>query len=392
MATQNVGQLIANFHGKTLSAICFSEEQQVCDSETHQPIGHIKIDVGVTSYKECYFVSVVREINRVGEGQFMWTVSSYVSPELETLTESVYDVLTLPDGRVDEKITEAVKEIGQFDTGSYMVITETMTGVEDPFETIVTLKKDDEQLLLSGAEFILNRILARSEAELEVTAYKYHSKALYKAYYSTEQVQPEASPAQTPLSGQRPIQLETLTKISLTAEKENLNFVPTRRGSKLEAVKKEEAQTDGLITTDFDSSFTAIVNKAISHDEGLNQGLVTTLSYEAKLTHSGLCLFLQGSGGFLELDYYAEKVGGSKKAVLAVPLEEGSQQINFGGNIELISEFKQRKAEIKRSHTQYIKEHPKLQEIMSDYVQHILLKRPDDVYTFTQNWMTKPQP
>ncbi|KAI9346928.1 hypothetical protein BDR26DRAFT_794340, partial [Obelidium mucronatum] len=34
-------------------------------------------------------------------------------------------------------------------------------------------------------------------------------------------------------------------------------------------------------------------------------------------------------------------------------------------------------------HAQFIKDHPELQEIMSDYVQLVLLKKPEDVFSFT---------
>ncbi|KAJ3025380.1 UNVERIFIED_CONTAM: hypothetical protein HDU68_007207 [Siphonaria sp. JEL0065] len=351
----------------------------------------MKIDVGVTKHKQhpCYFVSVIREIN-IEEGNHMWTVSSYVTPDLETLTESVYDVFTESEtGNITEKITEAVKEEGN---RGMIIITET-TGTDDPAETIIPLTKDDDQLILNGAEFILNRILSKKTDAKEIVAQKYFNKGLYKTYYTTEQIQPETTPLQTPNEGHT-VQIESMTKITMSAEKERLNIVQSRRGSKIQAVKAvEETQAVGLGANDFDQSFNAIVNKAISRDDGLDQGGVgACLEYDMKATHLGICVHLQGSGGFFSMDWYAEKVGGSKKAATALPIEDhdSAQSIDFGGNIELISEFKQQKAEIKRSHAQFIKEHPELQEIMSDYVQLILLKKPTDVFAFTQSWLTKP--
>ncbi|KAI9346929.1 hypothetical protein BDR26DRAFT_931709 [Obelidium mucronatum] len=266
MATFNISQLVALERRQMLNAICFSEEQQICNSLSRQPIGHMKIDVGLTNHKQtaCYFVSIVREIN-TSEGNHMWTVSSYVSPELETLTESVYDVFTeAGTGMVSEKITEAVKEEGN---RKVIVITETI-GSDDPVETFVPMTKDDDQLILNGAEFILNRILSRKTEPLEIVAQRYFNKGLYKAYYTMEQIQPETTPLQTPNEGHT-IQMESMTRIRMSAEKERLNIVLSRRGSKIQAARKPDEE--GLVTTDFDQSFNAIVNKAISRDDGLDQ-------------------------------------------------------------------------------------------------------------------------
>ncbi|KAJ8324384.1 hypothetical protein QVD99_002416 [Batrachochytrium dendrobatidis] len=55
----------------------------------------------------------------------------------------------------------------------------------------------------------------------------------------------------------------------------------------------------------------------------------------------------------------------------------------FDGNNELISEYMTRKTEISASHSQYINEHPELKAFMSDYLQFLLHRKPQDVYQFT---------
>ncbi|KAI8799886.1 hypothetical protein BJ742DRAFT_843958 [Cladochytrium replicatum] len=59
------------------------------------------------------------------------------------------------------------------------------------------------------------------------------------------------------------------------------------------------------------------------------------------------------------------------------------QSSDFGSNIELKSEYNMNKSEISKQQEEYCSSHPELQEILSDYVQLLLHRKPADVYTFT---------
>ncbi|KAJ3054735.1 hypothetical protein HK097_000982 [Rhizophlyctis rosea] len=93
-----------------------------------------------------------------------------------------------------------------------------------------------------------------------------------------------------------------------------------------------------------------------------------------------------------------EKVFGAEFAANLDELPEsiaGTQSQNdpyesrdFGGNIELISEYKERKRERTKIHQTYIENHPELYSVMADYLQLILHRKPDDVYAFTTEYFS----
>ncbi|KAJ3069619.1 hypothetical protein HDU98_007313 [Podochytrium sp. JEL0797] len=295
----------------------------------------------------CYFVSVMRETKHADEGHRMWTVNSYVSARLVTLTESVYDLCTDLDGVKKENITEAVIEENY---GEYIVITETVTGEEDLQESLVPLTRDGDQLILNGAEFILNRLLAQSRHEQTVVAQKYYQTGLYKSKFTTTHVQPESTPSESPVSGTQPIPLEPIIQIQMHAENEPVNIVPTRRGSMIAVAKPKEEGSSGDAGVGFaDADFNALVQSAISKESGgggVSERLATcdVLSCEILITHSGTCVQVQGDGGYFSRAWYAEKVGGSKKAALELAISEDAMKSSgFADNIELMSEFKQKK-------------------------------------------------
>ncbi|KAL2918812.1 hypothetical protein HK105_201646 [Polyrhizophydium stewartii] len=60
----------------------------------------------------------------------------------------------------------------------------------------------------------------------------------------------------------------------------------------------------------------------------------------------------------------------------------------FDGNSELVSEYQARKSEIVQSHLEYLAEHPELRALLSDYMQMMMHRKPDDVYSFTREFFT----
>ncbi|KAJ3043996.1 hypothetical protein HDV00_003524 [Rhizophlyctis rosea] len=70
------------------------------------------------------------------------------------------------------------------------------------------------------------------------------------------------------------------------------------------------------------------------------------------------------------------------------PVDKPYDTRDFGGNIELISEYKERKRELTAAHQAYIEEHPELRSVMADYLQLLLHRKPEDVYAFTAEYFS----
>ncbi|KAJ3186600.1 hypothetical protein HDU85_007420 [Gaertneriomyces sp. JEL0708] len=61
---------------------------------------------------------------------------------------------------------------------------------------------------------------------------------------------------------------------------------------------------------------------------------------------------------------------------------------DFGGNIELLSEYQLKKTEIQERQQEYIAAHPELKDMLADYLQLVLHRKPSDVYTFTKDYFS----
>jgi hypothetical protein len=55
-------------------------------------------------------------------------------------------------------------------------------------------------------------------------------------------------------------------------------------------------------------------------------------------------------------------------------------------NVEYISEFETRRGDVKVSFQKYMTSHPQVRSLLSDYLQMILLRKPDNVYQFTRDY------
>ncbi|KAI8918419.1 hypothetical protein DFJ77DRAFT_428304 [Powellomyces hirtus] len=62
--------------------------------------------------------------------------------------------------------------------------------------------------------------------------------------------------------------------------------------------------------------------------------------------------------------------------------------LDFTTDIELQSEYLQRKEEIKAAQVAYTQRHHELRDIMADYLQLLLHRKPRDVYSFTSQYFT----
>lgn len=66
------------------------------------------------------------------------------------------------------------------------------------------------------------------------------------------------------------------------------------------------------------------------------------------------------------------------------------EDVDFN-NIELLSEFKERKKVLLQAHKDYLASNPKLKSLMADYTQTLLLRKPENVYEFTLAYFNNTQ-
>ncbi|KAJ3108268.1 hypothetical protein HDU97_001802 [Phlyctochytrium planicorne] len=110
------------------------------------------ISEGIARGQECYFVSINTEAKFSPTSEFSSTITAYVGANLETISQSVYEVTTTSEETV-EHIMEAI-----LDESGRMVISESITGKLDNCVSISA--KAAKGLILEGAENVMFRILA----------------------------------------------------------------------------------------------------------------------------------------------------------------------------------------------------------------------------------------
>ncbi|KAF7653658.1 hypothetical protein LDENG_00079940 [Lucifuga dentata] len=66
--------------------------------------------------------------------------------------------------------------------------------------------------------------------------------------------------------------------------------------------------------------------------------------------------------------------------------EKGSEKTSLAWeeDMQLHSKFLDRKEELKADHSSYLRQHPEIRALMSDFLQFLLLKKPDDVFQFAR--------
>ncbi len=57
-------------------------------------------------------------------------------------------------------------------------------------------------------------------------------------------------------------------------------------------------------------------------------------------------------------------------------------------DLELRTYFYDRKKEVKEQYIDYTKKHEEIRQILNDYTQELLFKKPKDVYKFTQEYFS----
>ncbi|KAJ3411309.1 hypothetical protein HDV05_002413 [Chytridiales sp. JEL 0842] len=307
-------------------AVCFSEELPIMGSEDLQRIGTMNISISSSEYQgePCYYVDNILEVQLEGSNYFNSTITSYVSSSLTTLSEAIYTIVK------EDSVKEHMIELSREPDGS-VALSETETGSED-----VTIKFPSEAvkgLIMNGAEKVLYRILAKRQESRTLSFLKIVQNTLCRVEYVTE---PDASRSSS-----------TLKKAGLTKIQANVNL-----------------------------------------DEVMNLQVETTEGGEEPIDWEALTLqvemgYVLKSGAY----DYVKYAGQPWFADPSLLNEDDLSSNNTLKNIEMLSEFKQRKDHITQIHAKYIEKHPELRKIMADYLQLVLHRKPDDVYAFTKTWL-----
>lgn len=64
------------------------------------------------------------------------------------------------------------------------------------------------------------------------------------------------------------------------------------------------------------------------------------------------------------------------------------QRMNWEEDMEMYSKFLDRKEELKNDHAVYMKQHPELKALLGDFIQFLLLRKPDDVLAFAADYFS----
>ncbi|KAJ3021712.1 hypothetical protein HKX48_007998 [Thoreauomyces humboldtii] len=81
---------------------------------------------------------------------------------------------------------------------------------------------------------------------------------------------------------------------------------------------------------------------------------------------------------------YATKPSSKQASVIG----KGKEPLNFKEDMELQSEYVQRKKEVQDAQLAYRSRHQELGDIMADYLQLLLHRKPNDVYAFTSQYFS----
>ncbi|KAM9845451.1 ciliogenesis-associated TTC17-interacting protein [Aulostomus maculatus] len=76
--------------------------------------------------------------------------------------------------------------------------------------------------------------------------------------------------------------------------------------------------------------------------------------------------------------------------LLQVPAQQGRGferiPLVWEEDMQMHSKFLDRKEELKADHTSYLRQHPEIRALMSDFLQFLLLRKPDDVFQFARDY------
>ncbi|KAJ3329976.1 hypothetical protein HDU76_006741 [Blyttiomyces sp. JEL0837] len=329
-ASDEARKYLADHASHILPELCYSEDLIVQENASKEQIGHMKINVSEGKFKgePCYFVTVKFESKWNATGaSFSSTLTAYVGQHLETLTESVQEISKDSQG-TDEYLLDVIRE-----EENKLVVSESST------------TKGEKSVLFSQ----------------ESARGRFHLRKMH-----VHMEHPTSSTSTLPFLDE---EKGPIVEIIITTEgMEGLDKGPGK------------GSLAGFLESQFAASFSNLVRQ--NQEEPAVVEVVETLKYSLLFRLKGRCLAIQSALNDWSAIHDPRLNDGEETAEL--------QEMVFGDNIELESEYQQRREEVKNSHAEYIREHPELKDIMADYLQLVLHRKPTDVFSFTsQSWMTR---
>ncbi|KAJ3209929.1 hypothetical protein HDU67_005821 [Dinochytrium kinnereticum] len=282
--------------------------------EVRQQVGSsvVIVSEGIARGKSCYFVSVNTEAKLSTTSSVSSTITAYVGPDMQTISQSVYEVKTSSEGVV-EHILEAVSDVN-----GRLVISESTTDKPDTCLSIPA--KATRGLIMEGAEYVLFRIFSGHRL----------SQWFWYLSFTQGQVRKKSYAITPGCSRQSSIQtVENVIKINTSVDQ----FKTAARNLGAE-------DSDLRFNSSFDVSRDAAVSisdlvRQARAEDGFDDNLEDARCETYHLPN-GHCIYTSRSN----CEWYAELplVPENHEAAPSNSLDSK----NFGGNIELLSEFKQK--------------------------------------------------
>ncbi|KNC98276.1 uncharacterized protein SPPG_06673 [Spizellomyces punctatus DAOM BR117] len=326
--------------GTEINPLFFHKQELPIRSLASQSVaGHVSVELIEGSFRDtpCYFLSISSHFQPEPSVSYKQSVASYISPNMRTLMQSVYHVVEGPDGT-----TEKVQEMIFDDEDGQMIITESEGGVESQKFRIES--NHARSLLTEGSVWVLTRILAHKPQPKPLPFFTLSQNTLEKTTYSIQSTHDAESIITVSPYIPPSISFDSLR--SDTQSEEEAASTPKQNGDALACL--------------FDPS----CSKTIA------------------LTSTGACSCIRPHNSPYVIQVI-EEARTSTQQKDDEPMQDPFATRDFGGNIELQSEYAERKRELKTFQEGYIAQQPDLGDIMADYLQLVLHRKPQDVYSFT---------
>ncbi|KAI9098263.1 hypothetical protein DFS34DRAFT_104898 [Phlyctochytrium arcticum] len=319
-------------------AIQFKDQVPISHPTTRSILGYLTIDLTTSTFagQECYLLSLSAHFEPESGETWTRSLTTYVDAGLRSLMMAEEGSVVRKDGRwewSEEWKTDAGGE------GGIVVVRRGSRGREDEARPApAAISKTHAAVLLSGgSQWILSRILS-----------------------------------QHPNPPPQPIKF--------------LVFSPTNTLSEIQCSINQNTPDQTII------SISPVGGSKTTQSFETDTPTLDAWSEKTIVLGAGQrCLRVSSSDETIILGSPESAASGSSITESRKADQDPYDASDFDGNIELQAEYSKRKEEIKQLQFAYIKDHPELRDIMADYIQLILHRKPQDVYAFTQTCFAPTQ-
>ncbi|KAJ3299963.1 hypothetical protein HK104_005660 [Borealophlyctis nickersoniae] len=336
----------------------FTDRLPIHTGDPAAPSGtHIlAVSEGLFQSTPCYVVTSSTEAQIPQTSETITTnLKAHIGSKLETFAQSLHHVVRAAGGGPNEEAREEefVQEMFRSGDGS-LIITE--SGSRAPLFSVRFASDVVAGIIMEGAQCVLTRLLARQSTARTLAFLTYFNHSLVKTRFSV-------APGEI-----RNIGGSIKNVVSIAAS--------------MERAEVPDASAEMSAAQGNASSISSLADEKESgenDDEGLD--------WMGQFLADGRSVYMKPPGSTMIMELDQVLPSGVRDAVEDMPANPYDTH-DFGGNIELQSEYQDRKNEITQAHEKYIAEHPELRELCVDYLQLILHRKPQDVFAFTAEYFT----